>query len=282
MKREQQLRRRLRSLHTLGESIEAMKNLSARHYREMRGAVEPARAYRDGVERILGWSGAQLAAGDGPAGLLVVGAELGLCGAYNVGVVAAAASRRAALGAGPTYCAGRRAATLLTRRGVELSRVYDAPTSARGITPFLLRVAEDLLTVYVGENLSSLNIVSTRFEGVGMHTPKALQLLPLDVDRSDHAPPIRYVSPTNLVFATIREYLYIVLYDLLLDALASEHGARLVATEAAGSWLDERVERVRRQLAATRREASTQEVIEIAAGARRRGGSARAGRPGYG
>jgi F0F1-type ATP synthase gamma subunit len=47
-------------------------------------------------------------------------------------------------------------------------------------------------------------------------------------------------------------------------------GARLVATQSAEGWLDERAERLRRQLASTRREASTQEAIEIAAGARAR------------
>jgi F0F1-type ATP synthase gamma subunit len=70
--------------------------------------------------------------------------------------------------------------------------------------------------------------------------------------------------------AVVREYLYITLYDLLIDALAAEHSARLVATEAAEQWLTERSHRVRRQLVATRREATTQEVLEIATGARAR------------
>ncbi|MGR8918774.1 MAG: F0F1 ATP synthase subunit gamma [Gammaproteobacteria bacterium] len=270
MKREQKLRRRLRSLDALGEAIGAMKDVSAQHYREMRGAVEPARAYREGVERILGWTGAELGAGTGPAGLLVIGAELGLCGGYNVQVAAAAAERRAELGPGPTVCSGRRTAALLTRRGVELTETYSAPTSARGIAEFLLRLAENLLTAYVEQDLSSLDIVSTRFAGVGAHPPSIHRLLPLVAERSDHGPAVRYVSRAALAFAVIREYLYVSLYDLLIDALAAEHGARLVATEAAGEWLDERSERVRQQLAAARREAGTQEVIEIAAGARAR------------
>jgi F-type H+-transporting ATPase subunit gamma len=270
VKREQQLRQRLQSLDSLGEAIDAMKNLSARHYREMRVAVGPAHVYREGIERILSWTGAELPAGDGPAGLLVIGAELGLCGAYNAHVVAAGAAHRAELGDGPTFVAGRRAAALLTRRGVTLTRVSRAPTSIDGITEFLLGLAEELLTAYVRENLASLDIVSTQFVGVGDHPATVLRLLPLTARDADHAPQPRYVTPATLRFAAIREYLYIVLYDLLLDALASEHGARLVATQAAGNWLDERSQRVRQQLAATRREASTQEVIEIAAGARAR------------
>ena len=78
----------------------------------------------------------------------------------------------------------------------------------------------------------------------------------------------RYVEPDHFVSVVVREYLYVTLFDLLLDALASEHGARLVATQNAETWLDKRTERLRRYLMATRREASTQEMIEIAAGAR--------------
>lgn len=270
MKREQQLMARLRSLHSLGEAIDAMKNLSARHYREIRVAVEPAREYREGIERILGWTGAELPAGDGAPGLLIIGAELGLCGAYNARVAAAGAAHRAALGDGPTYCVGRRTATLLNRHGIALTRVSAAPTSRDGITEFLLGLAEELLTAYVRDNLSSLDIVSTRFAGVGDQPPGVLRLLPLAARDPDHAPRVRYVSATTLRFAAIREYLYIVLYDLLLDALACEHGARLVATQAAGNWLEERARHARQQLTAIRREASTQEVIEIAAGARAR------------
>lgn len=50
------------------------------------------------------------------------------------------------------------------------------------------------------------------------------------------------MSTARLASAAIREYLYIVLYDLLLDALASEHGARFVAMQAAERWLDEGTE----------------------------------------
>jgi F-type H+-transporting ATPase subunit gamma len=274
MKREYEPKRRLRSLQSLGEAVRAMKSLSAHHFRDTRNAVEPARVYREGVERILARAGATLGAGSGPPGLLVIGGELGLCGGYNAHVVAAGAQRRAELGQGPTMCVGHRAGALLARRDVEIRRVYGAPTSVRGITDLLLRLAEDILTTYVAERLSSFDIVSSRFGGVGIDRPISVRLLPLESKRLEKAPAARYVSPERLASAAIREFLYIILYDLLLDALASEHSARLVATQSAEKWLDERTERLRRHLAATRREASTQEVIEIAAGARARKGQA--------
>lgn len=270
MKREADLRRRLRTLETLRGAVGAMKSLSAHHLREARTSVEPARIYRRGVERISSWSGARIAAGRGAAGLLVIGGELGLCGSYNARLVAAAVRRRAELGPGPTVCAGRRAALLAQRQGLELARVHDAPTSVRGISELLLQLAEELLTRYVHEGLSRLDVVSSRFGGVGLEAPAASQLLPLAPRPTGAGPPARYVGRDQLALVAVREYLYVVLYDLLLDALASEHGARLVATQSAEAWLDERASRIRRGLTAARRETTTQEVIEIGTGARAR------------
>ena len=270
MKREYDLKRRLRSLQTLGEAVSAMKSLSAHHFRETRSAVEPARVYREGVERFLSWAGTALTPGDGAAGLLIVGGELGLCGGYNARIVAAGAGRRSELGPGPTLCVGHRAGTLLVRRDVAIRHVYAAPTSVRGITELLLRLAEDVLQMYVAERLATVDIVSSRFAGVGNAQPTSVRLLPLEPKYAEAAPAVRYVSTAGLAFAAVREYLYIVLYDLLLDALASEHSARLVATQAAEKWLEQRKGGLLRHLAAARREASTQEVIEIAGGARAR------------
>lgn len=270
MRRAVELERRVRSLEALGDAVTAMKSLSAHHFREARRAVPPARVYRLGVERMCGEAGAELPAGDGPPGLLVIGGELGLCGSYNADLARAAERRRAALGPGPTLCVGHRAAGLLARRGLTLDRVYAAPTGVGGITALLLRLAEDVLTRYATERLASFDIVSTHFGGVGASRPESVRLLPLGPTESREARSPRYVSAADFASAAARELLYVTLYDRLLDALASEHGARLIATEAAERWLDERTERLRHRLAATRRESSTQEMLEIAAGARAR------------
>jgi F-type H+-transporting ATPase subunit gamma len=268
VRRAQEIRSRLRSLALLGEAVGAMKNLSAHHLRETRGAVEPARVYRAGVERLLRWAGARLAGGGGPSGLLVIGAELGLCGGYNVRLVGAAARRRAELAPGPTLCVGRRAALLLARRGLSVDQSYGAPTSVRGIPELLLTLAQDVLTRYVAGRLSRFEVVSARFEGVGADRPTRTQLLPLRAEQAGPVRASRYVGPEVLSAAAAREFLYITLYDLLLDALASEHGARLAATQAAERWLDAREEALRRRLSALRREATTQETLEVASGRR--------------
>lgn len=200
--------------------------------------------------------------------------ELGFCGAYNARVAEAAIEARRAGGPGPTLCVGRRVANHLRRRGLELDRSYPAPTSTGGITELLLHLAEDVLREYVRANLSAFDVVSNRFAGVGTYDPRATRLLPLVVERAADAPRARYTGAAHLADVAARELLYITMVELLLDAMASEHGARLVATQGAEQWLDARVAQLGRRLSSARREASTQEVIEIAAGARARRGEA--------
>ena len=271
MKREHDLRQRLRSLEALGAAVTAMKSLSAHHFREARAGLQAMRGYRDGVGRVVVEIGASLPAGDGPSGLLVIGSELGLCGGYNAHLVAAAAERRAQLGAGPTLCVGRRAAAYLGRRDIHVERAYPAPASVQGITDLLLRLAQDMLADYVARRMACFEVVSSRFEGVGADRPTTTRLLPIAADRSKAPVPTRYASRDRLVGVAVREILFVTMYSLLLEALASEHGVRLAATESAEQWLDGRTEHIRRHLAAWRREASTQETIEIATGARARG-----------
>jgi F0F1-type ATP synthase gamma subunit len=72
-----------------------------------------------------------------------------------------------------------------------------------------------------------------------------------------------------LLTVALREFLYIVLFQILLDALAAEHSTRLVATSSAAEWLKTRMAETRRQLATSHRESSTQELLELTSGARR-------------
>jgi F0F1-type ATP synthase gamma subunit len=93
----------------------------------------------------------------------------------------------------------------------------------------------------------------------------------LPVQPPADAPPLRpspYTRPAHLAAVVVREFLYVALHETLLDALAAEHGKRLVVAESARGWLEERMHATTQQLRAVRRETTTQEVLEVAAGAR--------------
>jgi F-type H+-transporting ATPase subunit gamma len=279
MKRELQLTRRLHTLHALNEAVSAMRSLSAHHFRLSRQALPAARAYRDEIESALADAGvSQAPAFAAPPGLLLIVSDLGLCGDYNTQLVQTVVQERRQQGAGPVYCVGRRPRAVLARYEITPQRQYHAATSVDGLPNLLLQLAQDILDDFVQRVIGSLFVVSARFEGAGRFSPVVTRVLPIRPAR--HAEPLHpthYQSAAWLAAVAVREFLYTTLYELLLDSLASEHGMRLVAVEGARQWLDETTEGVRRQLAATRREATTQEVLDIVAGARvrKRGVAAR-------
>lgn len=275
MKRQAELERQLESLDTLHEAVSAMKSLSAHHFRETRAILAPERRYRELLDRMVRSTGAVLPAGDGALGLLVLGPELGLCGGYGSEVASEAIARREQIGPGPTLVVGRRTASLLARHGLECERSYPAPTSVQGITQALLALAAAVLGDYLDAGLRGFDVISSRFDGVGAHPTVLTSLLPLDLLVQADAPKIRYVSAQDAGLVAARELLYITIHGLLLDAMAVEHSSRLLATQAAEQWLHDRTDTLRRQLSSARRAASTEEVVEIAAGARARREAAR-------
>lgn len=271
MKREQTVRRRLQSQTALHEAVSAMKSLSAHHFRVTRRSLPAAREYRAKMEETLAAIGLSLPfRGDGPPALLLVGADLGLCDGYNVRLVEEALRQHAEHRFGTVFCIGRRALGPLERGGVAVANRYSSPTSVAGLTALLLKLAEDVLGDYGAGRFSSLSVVSARFDGVGAFTPVGVRILPImPVQKTAPVRPTGYVTRDHLVAVALREFLYITLYEILLDSLAAEHSTRLVATESAEEWLTSRIDESRRQLSAIRREAATQELLDIVSGARR-------------
>ena len=271
MTRERTLRRKLNSLRVLGEAVNAMKSLSAHHLRAARAGLTAARVYRDGIDRAIASAGiAQVGSPAAAPAFLLIAADLGLCDGYSSRLTDMALEQHRLLSARQFYCIGRRPLTMLRRLNIEPARVYPTVTSVGGLSRLLLALADDVLGDYLTGAFSSLHIVSARFAGVGAFTARTTRVLPVASTRPVRRAATPYADPRHLAQTVVREYLYSTLFELLLDALASEHGMRLIATQSAAEWLDGRVRNLQRQLSNARRESSTQEVLDVAGSARQR------------
>jgi F-type H+-transporting ATPase subunit gamma len=270
--RERSLRQRLQALGTLHEAVGALRSLSAHHFRAARAALPAARAYRAELERTMGVLGTMLpepVRDDHPTAVVLVAADLGLCGDYVSRLSAEAAAARAELGPGPLWCVGRRAARPLARAGLTADRIWNGATGTLALPRLLVPLVNAIVGARADGHIGSLTIVAARFEGAGHFRPVRVRLLP--VRPPPGAAPLRpspYTSPAHLTAVVVREFLYVALYETFLEALAAEHGKRLVVTESARNWLQERRQATVRQLGAQRRETATEEVLEVAAGAR--------------
>jgi F-type H+-transporting ATPase subunit gamma len=270
MMRERQLSKRLHTLHTLDEAVTAMKSLSAHHFLIARRSLEPARQYRNEMNKLILQIGLrQNRQRVGAPGILLVTSDLGLCGDYNSRLASAALDRLELHSGSLLYVVGRRGRLILTKKSVPCERTYAAAASVDGLPLRLLEIAEHIVREYAQQKITDLTVVSARFQGAGRFDAIATQLLPIATEPVEQSVKTPYQTRHHLLEVALREYLYITLYELLLDALAAEHGMRLVAAESARKWIDETHQSVGRQLAAVRRENSTQEVLDIVAASRK-------------
>ena len=271
MKRQQYFQHRLRTLNALHDAVSAMRSLSAHHFRQARSALAPARSYRDEIEQVIHDVGLpEIPQSVRPFGLLLITSDLGLCGDYSVRLSQTGLQVIDQHAIGNIYAVGRRSRGVLARAELQPVRVYPAPASRGGISSLLLELAEDLLVDYLEAKIGGLLVVAAKFTGVGHFQPQVTQLLPQPPSsalRPERRTP--YVDSSELVAVVARESLYITLHEILLSAVASEHGMRLVAAESALEWLDSVRQSTSRRLTMAKSEAATQELLDIVAGGRK-------------
>lgn len=273
MNRERYLQQRIHTLGALDDAISAMRSFSAHHFRESRQALPAIHAYRAEVEAMLAVAGAGVPVDVvSPLGVVLIVSDLGLCGDYNLRLIEYASEILSQQDHYLLYCIGRRPQGLLKRYSLRPQHWYHAPTSVAGAPNVLLEVAQNVLDDVLARKIGHLFVISAEFRGAGRFTPELTQVLPPKLKHADRLQqPNSYQSPQYLRHAATREYLFSILYELLLDALASEHGMRLFAAESANKWLKDTTETVRRQLANNHRERITQELLDIVAGSQKEG-----------
>ncbi len=249
-----------------------MRSLSAHHFRGARQALPTARQYREEMNTVIAEIGIHQPLHPGvPAGLLVIASDLGLCGDYNSRISRLAVDEIANHAVQSVYTVGRRLHAALLKRRIVAVRAYDAPASVEGLGHLLLGLAEDVLDDYLAMKIGSLQVVSAGFEGVGRFASLSTRVLP--IVSLEGTTPLRrspYADANDLTTAAAREYLYITLYEILLDALAAEHGMRLMAAESALEWLENTSATTARRLTSAKSEAATQELLDILAGGGKR------------
>ncbi|MBD3672328.1 MAG: F0F1 ATP synthase subunit gamma [Planctomycetaceae bacterium] len=270
MKNVHELEKRYHSLKTLSEAVSAMKSLTAHHFRQTRNSLPAARAYEEMIERIVACIDLPRPEREHTSrGVLLIAGDLGLCGGYNTQLLNETIEYFQQNKVARFYCVGQRPVNGLSRAGISVSRQYQTPTSVDGLTEVLLQLVQDVMVDYLDEKFESLDVISAKFEGVGQFQPVTTSVLPVEISTEEKVfDPSPYVDRDHLVAVALREYLFIQLFQSLLDSLASENGARMLATQSAGDWLSNKLGTNHRQLMSMKREAATQEVLEIAASLR--------------
>jgi F-type H+-transporting ATPase subunit gamma len=284
MPTEQQISRSITAAEDLESVVSTMKGLSAASLRQYELARSAAERYITNLERgleVVLRHGFPIGSEEGGAtsiGVVLLGTEQGMCGPLNRRVLDHATGWLEDMGHDPptwrVLAIGTRLGDELVAHRIRAERLLPQPSSATGVHD---RVMEILLLIDgwraegVGEVVAFHH---TRFEQVRAD-PVTRHILPIEAGLlhrlRDREWPTRMIpqlaTGSREVFAALTRQLVVGrLFVALVDALASEHGERLIAMQSAESNIEERLEELRAAHRRERQSAITSELLDIISG----------------
>ncbi len=279
------IRRRISSVRSTQQITRAMKFVAAARLRRAQEALLSARPYHETLVRIadnlFASERAALAAAEGarPEVLItVIGSDRGLCGGYNANLVRKAeeeAERVRRQGMTARFnVVGRKPLEALRRAGCTIA--HQSINNPR-LASFAL--AQDLAARALGAfrtgEVAEAGLVYSRFHSALSQRPTFERLLPVAEKQAGEAAgelaaPADYLvepSRAELVPAVLRSYLEDSIFHALLEAEASEQGARMTAMDSATSNAADMIGRLTLEMNRARQASITRELMDIVGGA---------------
>ena len=208
--------------------------------------------------------------------IILIGADKGLCGALNSNLFRLAAQFEPQSTVFIT--AGRKAAQFVARTGRRLSAEFpydDTPkfVEARAIAAF----ARDL---FLKREIDEVRVVATRFVNTLTLHPLSLEFLPVGEIKGlqipgtaaeaeltgDEIESLFEPSPETILGYLLSHYLNVYIYQVLLNAKASEQSARMVSMKNATDNADDLIKDLTLEYNKLRQGNITKELLEIAGG----------------
>ena len=203
--------------------------------------------------------------------VIVITSNRGLAGGYNSNVVKLITNGEFKKEDLDIYALGSKGHDMLARRGYHIvenrSDIMDDPTYTDA-SNLCRRVLDSFAKGEVGE----IYLAYTHFKNTVTHIPTMVKLLPVDttgMEEVEEDNVMMNFEPTTeeALDMIIPKYVTSLFYGALVEAVASENGARMQAMDSATSNADEIISDLTLKFNRARQGAITQELTEIIAGA---------------
>jgi F-type H+-transporting ATPase subunit gamma len=298
-----EIQRRLQGLEDIRHLLRSIRAMSAIRWRRARMRLRSAQQYAATVDRQLALAttfptaltrgarhafGGHVSDAQESVGLIALTADQGLCGTFNVGLVAHALDfieqerekgrgvKVIALGGYGERCFCQADCKLLYTQHFPLTHAVSF-VEARDIVARVKRL-------YEAKAFNTLYLIYNQFISFGRYQRVEVRLLPPDLaavwrSARESSQGGRIGVPEDLILGTppqdlqdflLWEHLAVQVYLALIESMVSEQGARLQTMDAAITNLDERVGKLQLQYHTIRQESITQEVLEVQSNARGR------------
>jgi F-type H+-transporting ATPase subunit gamma len=276
------IRKRIASVKNTQKITNAMKMVSAAKLRRAEEAIKAARPFAEKMREVL----MSLASRANPSAhpmlevrpvqkalLILITADRGLCGAFNTNL-----NRRAEVFVKEMKAKGVQVDLInVGRRGNDYFRRRQVEIADRFVN-VMNQVSFELAEQVVNAAAEKFNLgdyqevylLYNSFRSAVTQIVTFRRLLPIKPEQ-DEAPRDReYLyepSEEELLEGILPRYIQVQVFTGLLDSVASEHGARMTAMEAATSNAEEMIYKLTLKLNRLRQESITTELMEIVGGA---------------
>jgi len=279
------IRRQIRSVSNTAQITKAMQMVAASKMRKAQEAALSSRGFARRLYRLQRHATTQAVDFNHPLlevrpirkrGVILVAADKGLCGALNTNVFRLASDFD--VKSTIFITAGRKAAQFVARSGRQLAADFpygDAPRfpEARAIAAFardlFLKGEVDQVQIVATQFVNTLtqHAASIEFLPVGKITGLAIQEADPEQELAAHATEFQFEpSPEAFLAYLLSHYLNIYLYEVLLNAKASEHSARMVSMKNATDNADHLIKDLTLEYNKQRQGNITKELLDIAGG----------------
>jgi F-type H+-transporting ATPase subunit gamma len=272
------IRKRISSIRNTQQITKAMKMVSAAKLRRAQEAAVQARPYADKMIELLKNLSARVpreahpllkAREEHKIDLVLFTSDRGLCGGYNANLIRAAESFTRREGSGKEInlvLVGRKGADHFRRRRAQIAdrHVNVLATPAEELASV---IAEKVIERFIKGETDAVYILYSHFRSALSQVPTLQKLLPVAVSETENPEQLtEYLYEPGveaLLASLLPRVTEVALFRALLEATASEHGARMTAMDSATSNASKMMGSLTLQMNRARQASITRELMEI-------------------
>ena len=279
-------RRRIRSVEATKKITRAMELIAASRIPKAQARVHASKPYTAKLIEVIENVGAADTGGShkllerrdpNRVGLLIVSSDRGLAGAYASSIIRLSEARAIELEREGKdvviYAIGKKAQSYFRYRNYHIEQAYLGVTDTPGYGDARAignRVMED----YAVERIDALETFYTRFESAMTQVPTHQTLHPITPpvleEEEERGVRVSYgfePSPEEILDRLLPTFVEAIIFNMLLEASASEHNARRRAMKAATDNAEELIKALTVQANRARQAEITTAITEIVGGA---------------
>ncbi|MBR8537071.1 ATP synthase F1 subunit gamma [Carboxylicivirga sediminis] len=282
------IRIRINSVKTTRQVTSAMKMVSAAKFKKAQDDISYIRPYVDRLANIIRKLSEALEEGfqlewaevREPRKILIIAisSNRGLCGAFNTNVIKEVEKLckvdfklQNSAGNVDILAIGKQAQKILKQRGYNVVKDHNEIYSHTNLEK-VTDVAHELMEAFVNKQYDRVVLVYNEYKNAAVQIIRSEQFLPMELPKANEVEQLTadyIIEPDVPTFITkvIPDALKTMFYRVILESLASEHGARMTSMHKATDNATDMLGELQLQYNKARQGAITTEILEIVGGA---------------